>query len=131
MSAPTTHRGKPIKRSTPYLSPVLFPTSLESIRAAELTLLNAISALGWEQRRLAAYEARLADGDTRQARTKRSGTIASAAGQCRRKIDKWRMRVAEAELAHQRAWSEAIAEACSRPATTPLATVQSDEDGEE
>ena len=118
MSAPTNHRGKPIKRSTPFLSPALFPTSLEAIRIAELALLSAISALVAEQRRLAAYEARLADGDTRQARTKRSGTIASAAGQCRRKIDNWRIRVAEAELAHQRAWSEAIAEACARPTTT-------------
>jgi hypothetical protein len=131
MSAPTNHRRERAERATPELPSAFTPAALEAIRNAELALVQVVRAMGWQQRRLAHMEARLAAGDTKQARSTRSGTIEGSAGQCRRKIGLLRLKVAEAELAHQRAWSEAVAEACTRPATTPLATVDANEDGEE
>ncbi len=131
MSTPTNHRRERAWRATPELPSAFPPAALEAIRNAELALVQVVRAMGWQRSRLAHMEARLAAGDTGQARRTRSGTIEGSAGQCRRKIELLRLKIAEAELTHQRAWSEAIAEACARPATTPLATVQPDEGGEE
>jgi hypothetical protein len=131
MSAPTNHRRERIERATPELHSAFTPAALEAIRNTELALVQAVRAMGWQQRRLAHMEARLAAGDTKQARRTRSGTIEGSAEQARRKIELLRLKIADAELAHQRAWGDAIAEACARPATTPIATVQPDEEGEE
>jgi hypothetical protein len=118
VSAPTNHRREYTWRATPELPSAFTPAALEAIRNAELALVQVVRAMGWQRGRLAHMEARLAAGDATQARRTRSGTIEGSAGQCRRKIELLRLKIAEAELAHQRAWTEAIAEACARPTTT-------------
>jgi hypothetical protein len=115
MKAAIKNNGQRTERSTPGIEPVFSPAAIEAIRASELALLDVVRIIRWQSHRLASVEARIAAGDTRPERTSRSGTLISAAEQARRKIERLRIRVAEAELAHQRAWGDAIAEAFTIP----------------